>query len=112
MALAFSRDGRRLAVAAQELLILERGSTDGRWRVAAKRELPSGGDSAALSWSPDGALLAYGGAGRAIVFDAALRSHHEQALRYASDADFASTGTLIAFGDWSSGMVIAWPLEP
>lgn len=109
MALAFSRDRRRLAVVERELFVFERVPADGPWRVAARRDSPPGEGPAALSWSPDGALLAYSGAGRAIVFDNELRPQHEQALRYASDAHFASTGTLIAFGDWSSGIVTAWP---
>jgi len=108
-ALAISDDGKRLAVAGWGLRILER-SPDGTWRLSAEApELSGGGTGQSVSWSPDGGLLAYTGDEQGLVMDTELRELHDEPLEYASDADFAPTGDLVAFGDWSAGIVVAWP---
>jgi WD40 repeat protein len=108
-ALAISEDGDRVALAADTLLILER-SPDGEWNTAARGpQLPHGGTGQALAFSPDGQLLAHTHAPAATVLDAELTVCHQEAMPYPSDAQFAPGGELVAFGDWSSGLVLAWP---
>ena len=108
-ALAISDDGNRVALAADALLILER-SREGKWNTAARGpRLPHGGTGQALSFSPDGQLLAHTNAGTATVLDAELTVRDQEPMLYPSDAQFAPGGDLIAFGDWSAGLVLAWP---
>jgi len=105
--MALSDDARRIAFLKRGLTILQRGTA---WEVAAQLDVvPIGGTGQAMSWSPDGTLLAYTAERHATIFDAELRPLHREDLRYVSDADFAPTGTLVAFGDWSAGLVLAWP---
>jgi WD40 repeat protein len=107
-ALAISDDGTRVAIASDTLLIVER-SADGAWPTVARgTQLPHGGTGQALSWSPDGRLLAHTNARMATVLDTQLTIRHQESLPCPSDAQFVPRGDLIAFGDWSAGVVLAW----
>jgi hypothetical protein len=109
-ALAISDNGLRLAVAGRGLTVLDREGPADAWRTTTSIDiLPGGGTGDALSFSPDGTLLAHTGARRAVVFDLALRELHREDIRFVSDVEFAPGGDLVAFGDWSAGVVIAWP---
>ena len=108
---AISADGRRLAVAAGGLTVLERGEAGG-WRKAASiAELPASGTADGLSWSPDGEFLAHS-ARAGVVYDRTLRTLHAEPLEYPCDAEVSPSGELVAFGGWGAGIVIAWPPPP
>jgi dipeptidyl aminopeptidase/acylaminoacyl peptidase len=80
-ALAIADDACRLAIVGRGLTVLQRGSRADPWHAIASIDLlPGGGTGEALSWSPDGALLAYTGARRAHVFDTRLRELHQEHL--------------------------------
>jgi hypothetical protein len=109
-ALAITDDGLRLAVAGDGLAVLQRASSAEPWQMTARiDDPPRGGTGEALSWDASGELLAYAARG-ATIFDANLHIRHREERPYASDAHFAATGSLVAFGDWSAGLVLPWPL--
>jgi hypothetical protein len=45
------------------------------------------------------------------VFSSELELLFSEELGYPSDADWSPTGDLVAFGDWSQGIVLPWPQD-
>jgi hypothetical protein len=62
-----------------------------------------------VAWSPDGRSIANAGHKLAQVFNESLEQIYAEPMPYPSDVDFSPAGTLLALGDWSRGLVTAWP---
>jgi WD40 repeat protein len=108
-AFALRDDRRLLAVTTQNLQLWQLDGADATLRI----ERPiDGGRPDVLCWSPDGQALAHAANKAGHVYSADLDSLCSVALQYPSDAEFSPRGDLVAFGDWSQGIAIAWPPEP
>jgi WD40 repeat protein len=105
---ALSNDGKLLAVIhgappdTLSVLQLSDGACIGTTDVQA------GGTGSALSWSPDGRLIASVQDGL-IVFYAwpGLTTMHKLPLAYACDVAFSARGGWLALGSWEAGWVLA-----
>jgi WD40 repeat protein/class 3 adenylate cyclase/energy-coupling factor transporter ATP-binding protein EcfA2 len=121
--LAFSPDGRQLAVAVdpngvsqKEFDAQRRQGQVQLWDVKSRRRVgrpiaPGGGSVFALAFSRDGTLLATGSPGRLDLWDVATRTHHGKPMRVADDGvvgvAFDPSGRIVA-GGGAIGPVRVW----
>jgi WD40 repeat protein len=105
---AITEDRQRLAVVGHDLEV---------WDISAPHEpallhsspAAQGGSGDSLAWSPDGGFLVHGADGAGRVFTPELDEVMTVPVEYVSDAEFSPDGRLLALGDWSKGIVVAWP---
>jgi WD40 repeat protein len=105
---AIAEDRQRFAVVGRDLEI---------WDISAPQEpallhraaAAQGGTGDSLAWSPDGEFLVHGADGAGRVFTGSLDEVRTAQVQYVSDAEFSPDGRLLALGDWSKGIVMAWP---
>jgi len=111
-ALAFSPDGRRLAINSDGRLLVvdaDSGATLAQRTVAEMR-----GTGMAVAWSADGAALACVEEDQISFFGTGtLARHARHRVAYACDVAFSPDGRLVAMGSWENGVVMAVAdLEP
>jgi WD40 repeat protein len=109
---AFSPDGRMLAVAVGE----RQGGWVQLWDVKTRRRVghpmtPGGGQVFSLAFSRDGSLLATGSGERLVLWDVATQGRHGKPMKVPDEAfpsvAFDSSGRLVAAGGWV-GPVRVW----
>jgi WD40 repeat protein/tRNA A-37 threonylcarbamoyl transferase component Bud32 len=106
-AVAWSADGKRIAVGGSADAIRVRDAANGR----ALAEIPAGGGVTALAYSPDGRWLASGHASGAVrLWDAATGAAAGIALPAHTDEvrglSFTSDGQLLATGSWDKKVMV------
>jgi len=119
---AFSPDGRLLAVAVDPngggdgFYVQQRQGEVQLWDVGSRsrvgrRIVPGAGSVVAVSFNPDGTLLATGSGGRLDLWDVATQAHHGEPMRISDDGvqsvAFDPSGRLVA-GGGATGPARVW----